>query len=43
MTEEPFRISMKIREQGPVPFTCFDPQGPAWVISVIVWKSAAAE
>jgi hypothetical protein len=38
MAEEPFR-SMKIREQGLVAFkVLFDPQGPAWIVSVIDWK-----
>jgi hypothetical protein len=44
MTEEPFRISMKIREQGLVPYkVLFDPQGPPWIVSVIDWKPVAAE
>jgi hypothetical protein len=44
MTEEPFRISMKIREQGLVPYkVLFDPQDRAWIVSVIDWKPVAAE
>jgi hypothetical protein len=44
MTEEPFRISMRIREQGLIPYKVwFDPQDRAWIVSVIDWKPLAAE
>jgi hypothetical protein len=44
MTEEPFRISMRIREQALVPYKVwFDPNGQVWVVSVIDWKPVAAE
>ena len=44
LTEEPFRISMKIREQGLVPYKVhFDPNARAWLVSVIDWKPVAAE
>jgi hypothetical protein len=43
-TEEPFRISMKIREQGLVPYKVrFDPNARAWLVSAIDWKPVAAE
>jgi hypothetical protein len=44
MTEEPFRISLRIREQGMVPYKVrFDSNTQAWVVSVIDWRPVAAE
>jgi hypothetical protein len=42
--EEPFRISMRIREQGLVPYKVrFDSNSRVWVVSVIDWRPLAAE
>jgi len=42
--EEPFRISMKIREHGFMPYKVrFDANAQAWLVSVIDWKPIAAE
>ena len=40
--EQPFRITMKLREKGWHPYRVrFDPAVEAWIVSVIDWKSAA--
>jgi hypothetical protein len=40
--EQPFRITMKLRERGWNPYRVrFDAGEGAWIVSVIDWKSAA--
>ena len=40
--EQPFRITMKLREKGWMPYRVrFDAAAEAWMVSVIDWKSAA--
>ena len=40
--EQPFRITMKLREKGWHPYRVrFDATEEAWIVSVIDWKSAA--
>jgi hypothetical protein len=40
--EQPFRITMKLREKGWNPYRVrFDAGAEAWIVSVIDWKTAA--
>lgn len=40
--EQPFRITMKLREKGWNPYRVrFDASAEVWIVSVIDWRSAA--